>query len=140
MRKMLLATALAAGLATTANAATEHFTAKLSAANESPSNTSKGTGMVDLTLNTSTHQGTYTITYENLSGPAMAAHFHGPAEQGKNAGVLVPVAGEMASPIKGEAKFTAEQEKDLQAGRVYLNIHTAANKDGEVRGQLEKAK
>jgi CHRD domain len=42
----------------------------------------------------------------------------------------------MASPIKGSKVLTAAQEADLEAGKYYVNIHTAANKGGEIRGQL----
>lgn len=70
-----------------------------------------------------------------LSGPATAAHFHGPASAGANAGVVVPFAN-AASPIEGQATITAAQAADLMAGRWYANIHTAANPGGEIRGQM----
>ena len=51
----------------------------------------------------------------------------------------MPFAGEMASPIKGSATLTDAQAADLQAGKYYVNIHTAANKGGEIRGQVMKS-
>ena len=42
------------------------------------------------------------------------------------------------SPLKGEATLTDAQAADLQAGKYYFNIHTAANKGGEIRGQVTK--
>ena len=81
---------------------------------------------------------TYTVTYKDLSGPATAAHFHGPAAAGANAGVVVPAAAPLASPIKGEATLTDAQAADLAAGRWYFNVHTAANPPGEIRGQVMK--
>ena len=44
-----------------------------------------------------------------------------------------------ASPIKGSATLTDAQAADLDAGKYYVNIHTAANKGGEIRGQITKA-
>ena len=44
----------------------------------------------------------------------------------------------MVSPLKGEATLTDAQAADLAAGKWYFNIHTAANKGGEIRGQVMK--
>jgi hypothetical protein len=64
---------------------------------------------------------------------------HGPADPGQNADVAVPFEGELASPIKGSATLTDAQAADLQAGKYYVNIHTEANKGGEIRGQVTKS-
>jgi hypothetical protein len=50
----------------------------------------------------------------------------------------VPISGSLASPIKGDATLTDAQATDLQGGRWYFNVHTAAHKDGELRGQVMK--
>ena len=72
-----------------------------------------------------------------LTGPAKAAHFHGPAAAGANSGVQIDI-GKMglASPMHGSATLTAEQETDVMAGMWYINIHTAKHPDGEIRGQV----
>ena len=44
----------------------------------------------------------------------------------------------LASPLKGEATLTDAQAADLAAGKWYFNVHTAANKGGEIRGQVMK--
>ena len=49
---------------------------------------------------------------------------------------MVPVNGPLESPIKGSAKLTDEQVAALAEGQMYFNIHTAANKGGEIRGQM----
>ena len=96
----------------------------------------------DRQLDTATKKLTYSATYKDLTGPAAAAHFHGPADAKTNAGVVVPVpapaSGGMVSPLKGEATLTDAQAADLAAGKWYFNVHTAANKGGEIRGQVMK--
>ena len=109
----------------------------LSSAAEVPPNTSGGTGTVETAFNKQTNELSWIVTYQGLSGPLTAAHFHGPAMPGANAGVVVPVAaGITASPIKGSATLTPAQAADLSAGKWYLNLHTAANPGGEVRAQI----
>jgi len=119
-------------------AATETYTADLKAASEVPANDSKGSGTLTATYDTASKKLTYSVTYKDLSGPAAAAHFHGPADAKTNAGVVVPVKEMTASPLKGEATLTDAQAADLQAGKWYFNVHTAANKGGEIRGQVMK--
>ncbi len=114
------------------------YKADLKASSEVPPNDSKGSGVLTASYDTATKKLTYTATYKDLTGPATAAHFHGPADAKTNAGVVVPVKGEMASPLKGEATLTDAQAADLAAGKWYFNIHTAANKGGEIRGQVTK--
>ncbi len=130
----LLATALTWGYA---QAASETFTGTLSGAAEVPPTTSTGSGTAQVTLDTATKEITYKVTYSGLSGPAAAAHIHCGAAAGANAGVAVPFK-DPASPITGSATMTDAQMADLQAGKCYVNIHTAANKGGELRAQLQK--
>jgi hypothetical protein len=91
------------------------------------------------TLDTNAKTLTYTITFNALSGPATAAHFHGPAAEGANAGVAVAIGKDPASPVTGTATLTDAQIADLEAGKWYVNVHTAANPGGEIRGQLKSA-
>jgi hypothetical protein len=118
-------------------AAMMHFKANMKASNEVPATKSKGTGSVTATLDTATKKLTWKGSYKGLTGPATAAHFHGPAARGKNAGVAIPISPN-TSPFQGSATLTDEQVKDLEAGMWYVNVHTAANKGGEIRGQLVK--
>ena len=115
------------------------LSAKLSGANEVPSNTSAGTGMLDASLDKQTNVLTWTVTYAGLTGPVKAGHFHGPAAAGANAGVALGFSGSVESPIKGTATLTAAQAADVMAGKWYVNLHTAANPGGEVRGQVMPA-
>lgn len=112
------------------------FTTQLRAANEVPAIISTATGSVDAVLNKDTNLFRWKVNYTGLSGPATAGHFHGPAAVGANAGVVVPWASPMTSPMEGSATLTAAQTADLMAGRWYANVHTAANPGGEIRGQM----
>ena len=93
---------------------------------------------MEATYDTSTKQLSYTANYTGLTGNATMAHFHGPADPGKNAPVVVPVQGSVASPIKGTATLTDAQAEELLTGKLYFNVHTEANKGGEIRGQVIK--
>ena len=118
-------------------AETVQLKADLNGASEVPPNQSAGTGTVTATFDTATKQLSWKGNYSGLSGPATAAHFHGPAEAGKNGGVAMPITPN-ASPFTGAATLTDAQAADLLAGRWYVNVHTAGNPGGELRGQLMK--
>jgi predicted secreted protein with PEFG-CTERM motif len=86
----------------------------------------------------SSNELSWSIDFSDLSGSATAAHFHGPAAEGANAGVQVNI-GEVSglvSPMNGSAQLTPDQASALLDGQLYINIHTAANPDGEIRGQV----
>ena len=119
-------------------AQTQSVKATLTAASQVPPNASKGTGALTATYDAATKKLTWSVTYADLSGPPTAAHFHGPAAATANAGVVVPQKDGLASPMKGEATLTDAQAADLVAGMWYFNIHTEANKGGEIRGQVAK--
>ena len=121
-------------------AETMKVSASLKAEAETPPNMSKGKGMLTGTYDTKTKMLTWDVIYSDLTGPATAAHFHAPAPVGKSAGVEIPIKGSVASPIKGEQALTEVEAKNLTDGMTYFNVHTAANKGGEIRGQLMVAK
>ena len=135
--KTLLAT-LAVGILFAGPAFAEKFKATLDGKSETPPNTSAGTGTADIDWDAATKKLSWKLTYSGLSGPATAAHFHGPAEPGKNAGVAVAIPNATSSPVEGSATLTDAQAADLAAGKYYVNIHTAANPGGEIRGQVTK--
>ncbi len=124
--------------ASTMAAASMTWKAHLTAKDEVPPNASTATGDGTFVLNTATKELTWAVTFSGLSGPAVAAHLHGPAAPGQNAGVVVafdpPKA--PAGEIKGSNVLINSQIEDLKAGKWYVNIHTAANKGGEIRGQV----
>jgi hypothetical protein len=115
------------------------YKAELNGPSENPPTTSKGTGAIEADYDSATKTLTWSGTYADLTGPETAAHFHGPAAIGANAGVMVPVDAK-ASPFKGSAVLTDAQAKAFADGMIYFNVHTAQNKGGEIRGQLAPAK
>ncbi|MGA9764916.1 MAG: CHRD domain-containing protein [Rhodomicrobium sp.] len=139
IRAIIAGVLLSAALSAGALAANVMYKANLSGPQEVPPNDSKGGGAADLTYDPATKKLSWKITYSGLSGPATAAHIHGPAEPGKNAAVVIKFANP-ASPIEGSATLTDAQAADLAAGMDYINVHTAEHKSGEIRGQIEPAK
>lgn len=135
-----IAFAGALALASPSMAAMINFKANLSGKSEVPPNATAGTGEVNAPYDTDTKKLTWNGTYSGLTGPATAAHFHGanpPSPPAGNSKVEVP-APAPASPFSGSATLTDAQAAELMAGKWYFNIHTAANKDGEIRGHLMK--
>ena len=101
MRSLLILAALAAFAVSPALAETMNFNATLSGPSETPPTDSKGVGTVKATYNSATKMLVWTVDYSGLSGPALAAHFHGPAGPGVAAPIEVPLTGSLDSPDQG---------------------------------------
>lgn len=138
-KRLLLSVALVAAAAFAGPASAETMTMKvaLSGGAEVPPNTSSGSGNADVTYDTASKKLSWKLSYSNLTGPATMAHFHGPADPDKNAPVVIPIA-PATSPTEGSVTLTDAQAADLMAGKMYINVHTEANKGGEIRGQVKK--
>jgi hypothetical protein len=139
-RTSILAAAFTVGCLSAASATMIDYRATMTSKTEVPPTASTGSGDVLATLDTSKKTLTYTMTYMGLTGPATAAHFHGPAAPGANAGVAIPIGTNPPSPSTGTVTLTDAQLKDLESGKWYANVHTAANKGGEIRGQMMPVK
>ena len=139
-RRSFVLAGFAVMFAGAASAATVKFHATLSPAAEGPPTKSTGSGEANVSLDTATHEISYDVTFKGFSSAVTAAHIHGPAEIGKNAGVVVPLGAAPTSPIHGTAKLTPEQEQQLTAGMYYVNIHSKNNPSGAIRGQLTQMK
>lgn len=147
----LLALALVAVFATVSQAATINFTAFIDESQEvdgkgtatqaddvlAPTGSAaKGVGVFE--LDTATNILSYEILYTDvlLDGPETAAHIHGAADPGKNADVIFPLpVGDYKAGVT--AALTPAQVADLSADKWYVNIHSSAFPNGEIRGQIK---
>jgi hypothetical protein len=75
------------------------------------------------------------LTFAKLTGPATAAHIH-MAPMGKPGDVVVPLCGPCRSGMTGTAKVPAAVLKSMKNHLTYVNVHTAKNPAGEIRGQV----
>jgi hypothetical protein len=132
----LAVSVVAAGSAAVAETIT--YDVVINAKNQPTPNDSKGTGKAQVTFDTASKTLSWDINFDGLTGPATMAHFHGPAAAGANAPVVLMIGTNPTSPAKGTATLTDAQAADLQGGRWYINIHTTANRGGEIRGQVAK--
>ena len=131
-----LALTMAGALISPATAEVVNLKAAMNAGTEVTPNSSAGTGTLTATYDTASKKLSWKGSYSGLTGPATAAHFH-TGEPGKNGGVALAITPN-ASPFEGSATLTDAQAADLLAGKWYVNVHTEANKGGEIRGQVTK--
>ncbi|MDQ3021910.1 MAG: CHRD domain-containing protein [Bacteroidota bacterium] len=107
---------------------------------ESPPVTTSGTGTIVGTYNSTTRVISFTITFSGLIGITSAGHFHGPANPGSNAGVIIGYGGFPPNVSSGSYSntytLTVAQDTMLLNGRVYSNVHTNFRPGGEIRGQI----
>lgn len=144
MRKLaVLAVVPLAALALAAIASggdTYSFKAKLNVKSEVPPATApaKATGNFKATVKESYSGATlkWTLTFRNLSGPAAAAHIH-MAKPGTAGDVIVPLCGPCKTGAHGTVKVTKAVIAALEKGEAYVNVHTAKNAAGEIRGQIK---
>jgi len=116
--------------------------AQLEGSQEVPPTNSNAAGFGLFTLNATADSLRYQVGVMNLSGPITGAHFHN-AAPGVNGGVVRDIqndfSGDFANGVwtNTEAQaLTPELAVELLAGKIYVNLHTAANPGGEVRGQV----
>ncbi|HEX5247237.1 MAG TPA: CHRD domain-containing protein [Gaiellaceae bacterium] len=112
------------------------WTAALSSGQEIPKQVVKDTaahGQFKGTLTGSTLK--WKLTFAKLTGPATAAHIHMGA-MGKPGNVVVPLCGPCKSGQTGTSTISAALKTAFKKHRLYVNVHTAKNPNGEIRGQL----
>jgi hypothetical protein len=125
-------------LAFGARASTISVSAKLSAKQEVPAQVVKDTkarGVFSGKLVGS--KLTWKLTFSGLTGQATAAHIHLGA-MGKAGNVAIPLCAPCKSGVHGKATLSASLKKALAHHKLYVNVHTAKNPNGEIRGQLAK--
>jgi hypothetical protein len=143
MKKLITLTTLLLLVATFAVAQTNGkllITAKLSGDQEVPAVSTNASGVAGLLLNENRDSLFINITVAKLSGPITGIHIHEGA-RGTNGGVktnlTTSINGSLISTVITGATLTSEMIEGLITGKYYLNVHTAANANGEIRGQLE---
>ncbi|MHC5210541.1 MAG: CHRD domain-containing protein [Planctomycetota bacterium] len=99
-----------------------------------PPTSSTATGTASATLDLSTNMLSWNVSWTGLQGTVTAAHFHGPAMPGQNAGVQVNIG--TANPAVGSALLSPTQVQQVLGNLWYVNIHSTAFPGGEIRGQL----
>jgi hypothetical protein len=133
------AIALALAAVTLADSQSTGWSAKLTAAQEIPKQVVKNSAASGLF--TATLSGTklkFKLTFAKLTGPATAAHIHLGAI-GASGNVVVPLCAPCKSPVTGTVTVSAALQKDFTKHLLYVNVHTAKNPNGEIRGQLATA-
>lgn len=117
-------------------AASKTYSATLNIAQEVPKETgapANAGGTFSGTLTGKTLK--WKLVFSHLTGAASAAHIH-LAAKGKAGPVLIALCGPCKSPVSGSTKVTSAQIGDLNRGKMYVNVHTAKNPNGEIRGQI----
>lgn len=98
-----------------------------------------GTATLTGTYDTTTNQLVYDISWSGLSGVLVGAHFHGPAAIGAEASIIhsLPITVNGTSGYaSGTITIADSTEVHLLTGKIYYNLHTTNNPDGEIRGQV----
>ncbi len=96
-----------------------------------------GSFSVTLTDKGGSYTATWKLAFHALTGKAVAAHIH-QGKPGKAGPVLVSLCGPCKSGAHGSAKVSAAAAKAIKSGSAYVNVHTAKNANGEIRGQVKK--
>jgi len=133
--KSMLVGGMIAALTLAGSAYAGDVKVKLTGAEEVPAVTTSAMGSGTITVKDDmTVSGS--VKTEGIAG--MAAHIHS-APAGKNGPPIVSLVkkGDNEWAIPDGAKFTAEQYAAFKAGDLYVNVHSAANKGGEIRAQLK---
>lgn len=133
MRKLTVAVVAGIILALAAvNAHAQSYSALLDGLQETPPNASPATGTGTFTLTGGNLS--YNISFSGLLGTQTAAHIHVGAA-GTPGPVVFPLS--TGSPISGTwTGLTAQNLSDLNAGLLYVNVHSTLFPGGEIRGQI----
>ncbi len=115
-------------------------TATLTGAQEVPPVATAGTGSAVFSVNSVTGAISGTVSFSGLSSVAVAAHIHEGAA-GVNGLIIIPLTGGIGLTrgtwmVPAGTVLTAAQLNALQAGGLYVQIHTQLFPAGEIRGQL----
>ncbi len=76
------------------------------------------------------------LTFRKLTGRATQAHIH-LGKRGVAGKVIVALCGPCKSGIRNIITISESAEKAITTGKAYVNVHTARNPKGEIRGQVK---
>lgn len=156
MKRILLLAAVVAVMAiaaiTSARDTTKHFSAALTGDKEVPAQQTSASGKATFKLADNGDAIDYTVKTSGISDPT-AAHIHlgAPGTNGPVVVSLYPVpdskaesghvlakgtitAASLVGPLEG--KTIDDLLDDIKAGNAYVNVHTKAHPDGEIRGWI----
>ncbi len=105
---------------------------------EVPPVVTRAAGGVTGTYDEKTHTLTYKVTWDALTSPAVGAHFHGPADRGQVAKVLIPIniSNEASGLATGSVILADSVANFFKSGKMYYNVHSAQYPNGEIRAQV----
>jgi hypothetical protein len=133
-RALVLLLAGCSALAASARSETHFFFVRIDGAQQVPPSATSASGLGHLVLDTTAHTLSFHLAYSGLVGTETAAHIHGFAPPGTNAGILYPLP--PGSPKIGSVATTPADEASILADLTYVNVHTTTFPAGEIRGQV----
>jgi len=123
---------------------TATFVATMTGAGENPPKDVPGVGVVTIIKSSGAYK--FKINFSGMTGPLTGAHIHGPAAAGVNAPIIVPfdvqgagTSGTLTGTFTSTNTGTISNDSLdvlMSNGNAYVNLHTAQNPGGEIRGQL----
>lgn len=127
--------AMAASMAMMTGTHAAEVKVKLSGAEEVPAVQTDATGTATFNI---AEDGAVTGRVETTGVEGIAAHIHlAPAGQNGPPLVTLEKGDNGVWHVPAGAKLNAEQYASFKAGHLYVNVHSAAHKPGEIRGQLK---
>lgn len=135
--KQLSAIAALSFATSAAYADTLTFKATLSPSAEVPPVSSPASGQGTFSYDTDSKELQFSITYRGLGSSVTGSHIHGPARPGANANIVRTFVA-LDSPISGQIRLTDAQVAELNAGQLYVDVHSSDHPQGEIRGQISK--
>lgn len=136
--KLFVSVLACTALSAVSNATVWQFMAHMDGLQENPPNGSPGFGMAMGTVDDVTGAVTLTGDYNSLSANVIAAHIHGLAAPGSNAGVILGLShtGGTSGTLTGNGTLSAANVAGMLNGLTYVNVHSQAIPGGEIRGQI----
>ena len=113
---------------------TTTLSATINGAQQVPANSSTATGTFAGSYNSGSMLLTYMVTYQGMTPSIAHIHIGAPGTSGP---VAIPFAN-LASPITGTVTLTADQAENLLTNKLYVNMHSTAFPNGEIRGDIRK--